>query len=117
MITMICQPIGRRGKTPGVILEKRWRDGQWLIRLSAINLFPRLIPSGTNPAFCLAIENSSSLLGTPCVMLVIALIGMPVVIAYAVFMYHVFKGRVRFFISRHRTRTTICSEPHSHGCS
>lgn len=65
-----------------------------MIGLMAISLFPRLVPSGTNLAYSLTIYNSSSTPATLTAMLIIALIGMPVVIAYTAFIYKVFKGKV-----------------------
>ncbi|MCU7491119.1 MAG: cytochrome d ubiquinol oxidase subunit II [Ignavibacteria bacterium] len=65
-----------------------------MIGLMAISLFPRLVPSGTNLAYSLTIYNSSSTPATLTVMLIIALIGMPAVIAYTAFIYKVFKGKV-----------------------
>lgn len=65
-----------------------------MIGLMAISLFPRLVPSLTNPAFSFTIYNSSSTQGTLRTMLIIALIGMPLVIGYTVFIYRAFKGKV-----------------------
>ncbi|MCU7512307.1 MAG: cytochrome d ubiquinol oxidase subunit II [Ignavibacteria bacterium] len=65
-----------------------------MIGLMAISLFPRLVPSGTNLAYSLTIYNSSSTPATLTAMLIIALIGMPAVIAYTAFIYKVFKGKV-----------------------
>lgn len=65
-----------------------------MIGLSALSLFPRLVPSSTDLNFSLTIYNSSSTNRTLLTMLYIALIGMPIVIAYTVFIYRVFKGKV-----------------------
>lgn len=65
-----------------------------MIGLSAVSLFPRLVPSLTDLAYSLTIRNASSTPATLTVMLVIALIGMPIVIGYTIFIYRVFKGRV-----------------------
>jgi cytochrome bd ubiquinol oxidase subunit II len=56
--------------------------------------FPNLVraSSGTGPA--LSIYNTSSSQLTLTVMLVIALIGMPLVIAYTIYSYRIFKGKV-----------------------
>lgn len=64
-----------------------------MIGLSAVSLFPRLVPSSTDPAFSLTVYNASSSQMTLTVMLIIALIGMPLVIGYTVFIYRVFKGK------------------------
>ncbi|MGE5498194.1 MAG: cytochrome d ubiquinol oxidase subunit II [Syntrophothermus sp.] len=65
-----------------------------MIGLMAISLFPRLVPSITNLQYSLTIYNSSSTPATLTAMLVIALIGMPLVIAYTAIIYRAFKGKV-----------------------
>lgn len=65
-----------------------------VIALSAISLFPNLVPSSISPDFNLTAYNSSSSQYTLKVMLIIASIGMPIVIAYTIFMYKTFKGKV-----------------------
>ncbi len=65
-----------------------------MIGLSALSLFPRLVPSRISLDFSLTIYNSSSSQNTLMTMLIIALIGMPLVIAYTFFIYRVFKGKV-----------------------
>ena len=65
-----------------------------IIGLSAVSLFPKLVPSNINLNYSLTIYNSSSTERTLFTMLIIALIGMPIVIAYTIFIYRVFKGKV-----------------------
>ncbi len=65
-----------------------------LIGLSATSIFPALVPSLGDTSLSLTIMNSSSTALTLKTMLVIALLGMPLVIAYTVVIYRVFKGRV-----------------------
>jgi cytochrome d ubiquinol oxidase subunit II len=65
-----------------------------IMGLIALSLFPRLVPSNINLANSLTIYNSSSTQRTLKVMLIIALIGMPVVIAYTIFVFRIFKGKV-----------------------
>ena len=65
-----------------------------MIGLSAISLFPRLVPSNLNLDYSLTIFNASSSQLTLKTMLIIALIGMPIVIAYTILIYRVFKGKV-----------------------
>lgn len=57
-------------------------------------LFPNLVIASNDPALSLTVFNSSSSLRTLKVMLVIALLGMPVVLGYTVFIHRVFKGKV-----------------------
>jgi cytochrome d ubiquinol oxidase subunit II len=66
-----------------------------LVMLSVVAvLFPNLVIATNDPALSLTIFNSSSSLRTLSVMLVIALIGMPVVIGYTIFIHRIFKGKV-----------------------
>jgi cytochrome d ubiquinol oxidase subunit II len=65
-----------------------------MIGLAAVSLFPRLVPSNINLANSLTVYNASSTQRTLGTMLIIALIGMPIVIGYTVFVYRVFKGKV-----------------------
>ncbi len=62
--------------------------------LSAVALFPRLVPSFTDLDYSLTIYNASSTPRTLMVMLIIALIGMPIVIGYTAYIYYIFKGKV-----------------------
>lgn len=64
-----------------------------IIGLAAVGMYPRLIPSVTNLNNSLTIMNSSSTERTLLTMLIIALIGMPLVIIYTVYIYRVFKGK------------------------
>jgi cytochrome d ubiquinol oxidase subunit II len=65
-----------------------------MIGLAALSMFPKLVPSSIEPIFSLTIYNASSSQRTLTVMLVIALIGMPLVIAYTAYIYRIFKGKV-----------------------
>ena len=65
-----------------------------MILLTALSLFPKLVPSIINPDYSLTIYNASSTPRTLETMLIIALIGMPIVIAYTVIIYKIFKGKV-----------------------
>jgi cytochrome d ubiquinol oxidase subunit II len=57
-------------------------------------LFPNLIPSNIDPASNLTIYNSSSSLLTLQIMTVVALICVPTVIAYKIWVYRIFRARV-----------------------
>ncbi len=61
----------------------------------AAALFPYMVPCTNNPDWSLTLNNSSSSQLTLTTMLVIALIGMPIVLGYTVFIHRVFKGRVK----------------------
>jgi cytochrome d ubiquinol oxidase subunit II len=66
-----------------------------MMGLMAVSLFPRLVPSVTDLAYSLTIYNASSTQRTLFTMLIIALIGMPFVIGYTIFIYRAFKGKVQ----------------------
>jgi cytochrome bd ubiquinol oxidase subunit II len=57
-------------------------------------LFPNLIPSSMDTAYSLTIFNSSSSQYTLAIMTVVALIFVPIVIAYKIWVYRIFRGRV-----------------------
>ncbi len=65
-----------------------------MIALSALSLFPRLVPSTISDDYSLNVFQHSSSQLTLTVMLVIALIGMPIVIVYTIMVYRIFKGKV-----------------------
>jgi cytochrome d ubiquinol oxidase subunit II len=65
-----------------------------MVGLAGAGLFPRLLPERGTPGFSLTIYNSASTPRTLGVMLVIALIGMPLVIAYTIVIHCLFRGRV-----------------------
>ena len=64
-----------------------------VIALAGVGLFPRLVPDRSDLAQSLTIYNASSSPHTLLVMLVIALVGMPFVIAYTAVIYRVFRGK------------------------
>ena len=59
-----------------------------------IGLFPNLIPSSIDPNYSLTIYNSSSSIYTLRIMTVVALVFVPVVIAYQIWNYRVFRQKV-----------------------
>ena len=65
-----------------------------LMGLAGVCLFPRIVPSSLDLANSLTAYNASSTPRTHTVMLVIALIGMPIVIAYTAYVYKAFAGKV-----------------------
>jgi len=66
--------------------------GLWA--LVGIGMFPSLVIA-TDPALNLTLHNAASSLGTLRVMTIIAAIGVPLVLAYTVGIYWVFRGKVR----------------------
>jgi cytochrome d ubiquinol oxidase subunit II len=66
-----------------------------LMALFALNVFPNLVTSLPHPGNSLNIYNSASSSKTLGIMLVIACIGLPVVLAYTVSIYWIFRGKVK----------------------
>ena len=59
-----------------------------------IGLFPNLFPSSLDPVFSLTAHNASSSLLTLKIMLAVVIIFIPAVIAYQVWAYNLFKGKI-----------------------
>jgi len=66
-----------------------------LMALFALNIFPNMVYSQPNPENSLTIYNAASSSKTLGIMLVIAGIGVPVVIAYTISIYWIFRGKVK----------------------
>ncbi len=60
----------------------------------AISLFPNFVPSTIDPNYSLNLYNGASSQMTLKIMLIIAIIGMPVVIGYSIWVHRVFRGKV-----------------------
>lgn len=67
----------------------------FLMALFGIGMFPDLIHSAPNPEYSLTAFNAASSQKTLGVMLVIAVIGMPLVLAYTISIYWIFRGKVK----------------------
>ncbi|MBI5384226.1 MAG: cytochrome d ubiquinol oxidase subunit II [Verrucomicrobia bacterium] len=66
-----------------------------LMGLFGLEMFPNLVLSNPNPAHSLTIYNAASSAKTLGIMLTIALIGVPIVLAYTVSIYWIFRGKVK----------------------
>lgn len=66
-----------------------------LIGIVGEGLYPRLVPASGGLAPDLTVANASSSDLALTVMLVVALVGMPIVLAYTAFVYRSFRGKVR----------------------
>jgi cytochrome d ubiquinol oxidase subunit II len=88
-------PLALRGGRDALAFVASAATIVFAILVTALSAFPVLVPSSIDPAYSLTAYNSSSSPRTLTVMLVIALVGMPLVIAYTAFIYTVFKGKVR----------------------
>ncbi|MDX2445665.1 MAG: cytochrome d ubiquinol oxidase subunit II [Desulfobacterales bacterium] len=60
-----------------------------------IGLFPNLFPSSINPEFSLSAYNASSSPLTLKIMLVVVILFVPLVLAYQIWTYNLFKGKVK----------------------
>lgn len=63
--------------------------------LFGIDVFPNLVYSNPHPELSLTIYNAASSVKTLEIMLIIAALGMPLVLAYTVSIYWIFRGKVR----------------------
>lgn len=67
----------------------------FLLVLFAVGIFPNIVLSNPAPENSLNIYNAASSQKTLNIMLIIALIGMPFVIAYTTIIYKIYKGKVK----------------------
>ena len=65
-----------------------------MVGLSAVSLYPRMVPSSIDLGNSLTAYNASSSPLTLAVMLVVALVGMPLVLVYTAVIYYIFRGKV-----------------------
>jgi len=66
-----------------------------LLLLFAIGIFPNIVYSSLNPEYSLTIYNAASSEKTLTIMLIIAGIGIPFVLAYTISIYWIFRGKVK----------------------
>lgn len=66
-----------------------------LMGIFAASVFPALVPGSGDSAMSLTITNASSSQRTLTIMLVMALIGMPIVVGYTIWIYKTFRGKVK----------------------
>lgn len=66
-----------------------------LLALFAVGLFPNIVLSNPNPEYSLTIYNAASSQKTLNIMLVVAIIGVPFVLAYTISIYWIFRGKVK----------------------
>lgn len=66
-----------------------------LLALFAFGIFPNIVYSNPNPEYSLTIYNAASSQTTLNIMLIIALIGIPFVLAYTISIYWIFRGKVK----------------------
>ncbi|MFN3872268.1 MAG: cytochrome d ubiquinol oxidase subunit II [Ignavibacterium sp.] len=66
-----------------------------LLALFAVGIFPNIVLSNPNPEYSLTIYNAASSQKTLTIMLIIAAIGFPFVLAYTISIYWIFRGKVK----------------------
>jgi cytochrome d ubiquinol oxidase subunit II len=66
-----------------------------LLALFAVGLFPNIVLSNPNPEYSLTIYNAASSQKTLNIMLIVAIIGVPFVLAYTISIYWIFRGKVK----------------------
>lgn len=66
-----------------------------LLFIFALGLFPTIVYSNPNPEYSLTIYNAASSEKTLNIMLIIAMIGVPFVLAYTISIYWIFRGKVK----------------------
>ena len=93
-VSIIFIPVASRMKKFGLAFLSSSVMIAMMIGLAALSLFPRLVPSSINLQNSLTIYNASSSPRTLSTMLIIALIGMPIVVGYTIFIYRIFRGSV-----------------------
>src|ERR1035437_5062289 len=92
--TIIYIPIGlKKGKFGNTFTASALMIAT-MILLMALSLFPKLVPSSIDLSYSLTIYNASSTPRTLETMLIIALIGVPIVVGYTIWIYRIFKGKV-----------------------
>jgi cytochrome d ubiquinol oxidase subunit II len=66
-----------------------------LLLLFGIGMYPNMIYSQPDPQNSLTIYNAASSAKTLKIMLIIAILGMPLVLAYTTIIYRIFRGKVK----------------------
>jgi cytochrome d ubiquinol oxidase subunit II len=66
-----------------------------LMGLFGLEMYPHLVLSQPHPEYGLTIHNAASSPKTLGIMLTVALIGVPLVVAYTVSIYWIFRGKVK----------------------
>jgi len=93
-VSIVYIPIGLKTGKTGYAFTASSLTIASMILLMALSLFPRLVPSSFDLNYSLTIYNASSTPRTLFSMLIIALIGVPIVIGYTIWIYRIFRGKV-----------------------
>jgi cytochrome d ubiquinol oxidase subunit II len=93
--SIVAIPIFVRAGRKGLSFVASAAAITFMVLVTAISAYPVLVPSSTALGNSLTIYNSSSTPRTLLTMLVIALVGVPIMLGYTIFVYRVFKGKAR----------------------
>jgi cytochrome d ubiquinol oxidase subunit II len=91
---VVTVPLAARAGRHGLAFVASGTTIVLMVLTAAVSMFPRIVPSSLDLAYSLTIYNASSSQRTLGAMLVIALIGVPIMLAYTIWAYHVFRGNV-----------------------
>jgi len=82
-----------RQQSPGKAFTVSCLSIAALMATAGTSLFPKLVPASNDPALSLTAFNASSSQLTLWTMLVLAIIGVPLVLTYTIWIYRVFAGK------------------------
>jgi len=88
-------PLATRAGRRGLAFAASSAAIVFMILVAALSAYPALVPSSLGLEHSLTIYNASSTPRTLATMLVIALVGVPIMLGYTIWIYRVFKGPVR----------------------
>jgi cytochrome d ubiquinol oxidase subunit II len=93
-VSLVTVPVAVQRRRDGLTFLASSGTIVGVVALPAVGLFPTLVPASTDTVYGLTAYNASSSPHTLTVMLYIAAVGMPIVLAYTAYVYRVFKGKV-----------------------
>ncbi len=92
---LLAIPLSLRGTRKAAAFLASSATVALMVLVAAMSAYPVLVPSSAALANSLTVYNSSSTPRTLATMLVIALVGVPIMLGYTIFVYRVFKGKAR----------------------
>jgi cytochrome bd ubiquinol oxidase subunit II len=95
LVALLAIPVLSRQGRAGAAFAASSATIACMILVAAVSAFPVLVPSSIDLANSLTAYNASSSKLTLTVMLIIALIGVPLVLGYTIFVYRQFRGKVQ----------------------
>ncbi|HTP28558.1 MAG TPA: cytochrome d ubiquinol oxidase subunit II, partial [Anaeromyxobacteraceae bacterium] len=95
LVALVVIPLATRAGRPGLAFAGSAAAIALMIFVSALSTYPVLVPSRLGLEGSLTIYNASSTPRTLATMLAIAVVGVPIVLGYTIWMYRTFKGPVR----------------------